>query len=617
MLTKQEALKTYYGYDTFRDGQEPILDNILQHTDVLAIMPTGAGKSLCFQIPALIMDGITLVISPLVSLMRDQVMQLVQMGIPAAFLNSSLTQRQYAIAMERAIAGRYKIIYVAPERLQTPRFQDFVKGTKIAMVAVDEAHCISQWGQDFRTAYLEIPQFVSNLPTRPVVTAFTATATPEVRLDIAKQLQLDNPFQTITGFDRENLYFEVRHPTMKKPPLRSIVSQRQGQCGIIYCSTRKNVEDVCSFLQEEGISATRYHAGLEAAERADNQENFLFGRTLVMVATNAFGMGIDKPDVRYVVHYNMPRDMESYYQEAGRAGRDGAQATCIILYSGQDVHTHQFLIKNSQSSDQLDPQALEELQNRDLERLKQMINYCHSKTCLRQFILKYFGEKAPNDCGNCFACQTRTEDTDVRAEAKLIVTAVEGSGARFGIHMLASLLCGADNEQTQKFQIQELPCFGSMKDYSQREVRDCILFLVGEGYLRQKEGKFPIIALGKPLSSQQKGKRTLTKNGTRAPVIASQRERNQLLTQLYALRDHIAVQKSVPSFAVFSDRIMEELCSLRPHNLMEIRSISGVSAFKAEQFGRKFVNLIVEFDKAQKPPESAITMTDTQDEKRT
>ena len=374
-MTKEEALKTYFGYDAFRGGQEPVIDALLDGRDALAIMPTGAGKSICYQIPALLLPGITLVVSPLVSLMRDQVTALVQMGIPAAFLNSALTFRQYLLALDRAKAGRYKIIYVAPERLETEGFRSFAEHADISLVAVDEAHCISQWGQDFRPSYPNIPAFVESLPRRPVVGAFTATATPDVKEDIEKLLRLREPLRLTTGFNRENLYFEVQQPENKKAALLELVKGRPGKCGIVYCSTRKNVEEVCDFLNERGVSATRYHAGLESEERRKNQEDFLYDRATVMVATNAFGMGIDKSDVRYVIHYNMPKDIESYYQEAGRAGRDGLPSSCILLYGGQDVRTNEFLISHREPREDLDPRTAEMLQERDLQRLRQMTGY--------------------------------------------------------------------------------------------------------------------------------------------------------------------------------------------------------------------------------------------------
>jgi len=409
-MTKQECLKTHFGYDAFRPGQEAAIDALLSGRDALSVMPTGGGKSICYQVPSLLLPGVTLVISPLVSLMRDQVTALVQSGVAAAFLNSSLTYRQYLLALDRAREGRYKIIYVAPERLDTAAFAGLCRSLTISLVAVDEAHCISQWGQDFRPAYLSIPMFLDSLPQRPPVGAFTATATPKVREDIVRLLGLRDPMTQVTGFDRENLYFEVRMPQQKRPALLQAIREHRGECGIVYCATRKNVEEVCSFLREEGLSAVRYHAGLPPEERRRNQEDFLYGRAQVMVATNAFGMGIDKSDVRYVIHYNMPKDLESYYQEAGRAGRDGAPASCILLYSGQDVRVNQYLIDHAEPAEGVGPTAEMELRERDRERLKQMTFYCHSKGCLRQYILKYFGEHAPGYCGNCWNCLHSAEE---------------------------------------------------------------------------------------------------------------------------------------------------------------------------------------------------------------
>ena len=417
-MTKEEALKTYFGYDAFRGGQETVIDALLSGQDALAIMPTGAGKSLCYQIPALLLPGITLVISPLVSLMRDQVTALVQNGIPAAFLNSSLTFKQYLLALDRAKEGRYKIIYVAPERLETEGFRAFAEQANISLVAVDEAHCISQWGQDFRPSYLNIPAFVDSLKRRPVVGAFTATATPEVKEDIEKLLALREPKRLTTGFDRKNLYFEVLEPQDKKATLLGQVLSRPGKCGIVYCSTRKNVEEVCNFLRERGVHATRYHAGLEPEERHKNQEDFLYDRAAVMVATNAFGMGIDKSDVRYVIHYNMPKDVESYYQEAGRAGRDGLPSSSIMLYSGADVHTCEFLIKNGNQREDLDAETAAQLEERDMQRLRKMIGYCKTERCLRRYILQYFGEKDPEDCGSCRNCLHRGERQERIAERR-------------------------------------------------------------------------------------------------------------------------------------------------------------------------------------------------------
>lgn len=425
-MDKYEILNTYFGYDSFRHGQEQIVDAILLGKDALGIMPTGAGKSLCFQVPAMVMDGITIVISPLVSLMKDQVSTLVAAGVPAAFLNSSLTERQYLKALEFAAGGKYKIIYVAPERLLTWRFQNFVEKVNIAMVAVDEAHCVSQWGQDFRPSYLDITQFVNGLKVRPIITAFTATATTRVKDDIVKMLRLNSPIQVVTGFDRKNLYYEVRKKQSKKIELMNIVREHKNESGIVYCTTRKKVEEVCQMLKEEGFKATRYHAGLEAEERKENQEKFIYDEVNIMVATNAFGMGIDKSDVRFVVHFNMPKDIESYYQEAGRAGRDGESAQCILLYSSNDVSTNKFLIENSRQNggnELTDEKVKQQMIAQDLRRLEQITFYCQTTECLRTYVLRYFGEDVKEGCGNCFNCYEKITEKERK---KRIIASLDG-----------------------------------------------------------------------------------------------------------------------------------------------------------------------------------------------
>lgn len=400
----EKALKQVFGYDSFRPGQATLAESLLQGRDALGVMPTGAGKSICFQIPGILLPGITLVVSPLISLMRDQVNALVQAGVRGAYLNSSLTPRQYQKALYNARQGVYKIIYVAPERLLTPDFLDFALHTEISLLCVDEAHCVSQWGQDFRPSYLKIRQFIEALPHRPAVGAFTATATQQVRQDILRLLNLQHPRIVVTGFNRENLYFGVRRPRDKFSELLHILREEKGKSGIIYCATRKTVEQVCQNLQEAGFPAARYHAGLPDEERQQSQEDFLYDRKPIMVATNAFGMGIDKSNVSFVVHYHMPKDLESYYQEAGRAGRDGSPARCILLYSGADVRLNQFMIEKEQENEELDAETARQVRENELERLKQMTFYATNHRCLRRFLLRYFGENPPDHCGNCSVC---------------------------------------------------------------------------------------------------------------------------------------------------------------------------------------------------------------------
>ena len=601
-MTKQEVLKTYYGYDSFRGGQEPVIDALLSGRDALAIMPTGAGKSVCYQVPALLLPGITLVISPLVSLMRDQVTQLVQMGIPAAFLNSSLTYRQYLLALERAKAGRYKIIYVAPERVETEGFRAFAETAEISMVAVDEAHCISQWGQDFRPSYLKIRSFVGSLKRRPVVGAFTATATPEVKADIRSLLRLEDPVCVTTGFNRENLYFEVRHPEDKKAELLSLAREKAEQCMIVYCATRKNVEEVCDFLRERGIAATRYHAGLEAEERQRNQEDFLYDRARVMVATNAFGMGIDKSNVRCVIHYNMPKDMESYYQEAGRAGRDGLPSACVLLYSGRDVALNEFLIDHSAPNAELDAETAARLRERDLLRLQKMTAYCRWKTCLRQYILRYFGESAPNDCGSCCNCLRNFEEVEIGHEARAILRCVTELGEAFGVSVVAETLCGLHTERVRKFHMDQEDTFGTLRDFGQAEVRSRIQFLLEEGVLTLSGGPYPVLQTGPQAEELLHGgelymrlpkKKVPSAGGQPAFEPADDRQR-ELLKRLTALRAEQARRQGVPDYTVFSDKTLRDLARIRPRTLREFRSVSGVGFAKADRYGEVFLAAIQE-----------------------
>ncbi len=604
-MTKEEALKTYFGYDAFRGGQAEIVDALLAGRDALAIMPTGAGKSICYQVPALVLPGITLVISPLVSLMRDQVTQLVQMGVPAAFLNSTLTYRQYLLALSRAKEGRYKIIYVAPERLETEGFQAFAREAEISLVAVDEAHCISQWGQDFRPSYLGIPAFVDALPRRPVLGAFTATATPEVRDDIQHLLALESPQVVTTGSDRENLYFEVRHPTDKRAELLELVESRRGKCGIVYCATRKTVEEVCSFLRERGVDATRYHAGLEPEERQKNQEDFLYDRTAVMVATNAFGMGIDKSDVRYVIHYNMPKDVESYYQEAGRAGRDGAPSSCILLFSGQDVRTAEFLIDHSEPREELDQRTAEQLRERDLQRLRRMTGYCRTRRCLRQYILGYFGEQAPDYCGACYNCIHNFEEVEVGPEARAIIRCVAETGEHFGVNVIAEALCGAQTEKVRKYHMDQERSYGTLEAFTQKEVQERIRFLLDEGILVLSPGQYPVLRLGGRAEAVMEGgvslrmrtvKETRPALARRTTAAELDGPAAELFGRLRALRASLARRQGVPAYVVFTDKTLRELALARPATMAQFRAVSGVGTAKAERYGEAFLAEIAAFE---------------------
>lgn len=604
-MTKEEALKAYFGYDAFRGGQSAVIDALLSGRDALAIMPTGAGKSVCYQIPALLLPGITLVISPLVSLMRDQVTQLVQMGVPAAYLNSTLTFKQYLLALDRAKAGWYKIIYVAPERLETEGFRAFAETAEISLVAVDEAHCISQWGQDFRPSYLNIPAFVESLPKRPVLGAFTATATPDVKEDIQRLLELRDPLRVTTGFDRENLYFEVQQPDSKKAALLELVKGRPGKCGIVYCATRKNVEEVCEFLRERGVSATRYHAGLEPEERRRNQEEFLYDRAQVMVATNAFGMGIDKSDVRYVIHYNMPKDIESYYQEAGRAGRDGLPSSCILLYSGQDVRTNEFLITHSEPREGLDTETAEMLRERDLQRLRRMTGYCRTRHCLRQYILQYFGEFAPDYCGTCYNCLHNFEEVDVSREARIIVQCVVELNQAFGVGIVAETLCGAETEKVRKYHLDREQSYGALGELTQKEVRERIRFLLDEGILVLSSGPYPVVRLGEraedaALNGPSLMMKTVKEErpATRSRSVPAELDGSaaELFQRLRAVRARTARMQGVPAYVVFTDKTLREMALAQPRTMAEFRAVSGVGDAKASRYGKIFLAEIESFE---------------------
>lgn len=604
---KLKVLSEYFGHHSFRQGQEEIIDSILSGRDCLGVMPTGAGKSLCYQVPALMSEGITVVVSPLISLMKDQVSSLIQSGVRAAYLNSSLTSEQFNTALANAKRGMYKIIYVAPERLCTPAFLSLANSVMISQVTVDEAHCVSQWGQDFRPSYTKIPEFLSQLSYRPVVSAFTATATKQVKEDIVKLLTLKNPFTITTGFDRKNLYFGVIHPKNKYEQAKEIVLENKDKCGIIYCSTRKNVEMVCEKLCEDGIVASRYHAGLSDEERKQNQEDFIFDRVNVMVATNAFGMGIDKSNVSYVIHYNMPKNIESYYQEAGRAGRDGEEAKCILLYSGQDVRTNKFLIENSKENSDLDEQTREILLRRDLSRLKSMTDYCNTTGCLREFILNYFGEKAENNCSKCSNCEKSFQQEDITVNAQKILSCIYRlyqRKLRFGETAVAEILAGADNERIKKFNLKTLSTYGIMKDCTQVKIRNIISFLKQKNYIA--EGDYNTLVLTQSSQEVLSGKVKLVMNVPKAERIkkpAGQKANSggivafntDLFERLKKLRREIADGENVPAYIIFSDATLRDMCIKMPSTTPEFLEVSGVGKKKSESYGLTFINEIRNF----------------------
>lgn len=598
-MDKQEVLKNYFGHAGFREGQEQIVDSLAAGRDVLCVMPTGAGKSICYQVPALLADGITLVVSPLISLMKDQVESLIQSGVPAAYVNSSLTPGQSRLALERAAAGRYKIIYVAPERLTTEAFLRFARSAAIDLVAVDEAHCVSQWGQDFRPSYLKIADFMESLDRRPTVGAFTATATRVVKEDIASILGLRDPLTVTTGFDRRNLYFSVEHPDNKLAALRRIVEEAPGQCGIVYCATRKNVEQVCDSLCGWGVSASRYHAGLSDLERRQNQEDFLYDRKTVMVATNAFGMGIDKSNVSYVVHYNMPKDMESYYQEAGRAGRDGEPARCTILYSGQDVRTNAFLIDRAAPNPELDEAAQAAVRERDRERLRRMTFYCTTADCLRAYILRYFGETAPDFCGACSNCEEGAQVVDAALDGQKVLSCVARMNQRFGIKMVIDVLRGSKNERIQRLGMDRLSTYGLLADSSEKYLRAVINALLAEGYAALTEGDYPVLTLTERSQSLLRGEAGLTvrlpaeRKKKDAPLSADLDE--YLFARLKALRADLAAGARVPAYVVFTDACLRDMCRKLPRTPAEFLEVSGVGRAKLERYGAIFLREIEDY----------------------
>lgn len=612
-MNAAEILKTYFGYDSFRDGQEDMIRAILSGRDAMAIMPTGAGKSLCYQVPALLLPGVTLVISPLISLMQDQVKSLNEAGIHAAFINSSLTETQISKALNLALKGTYKIIYAAPERLESAEFMRFALNGRISMVTVDEAHCISQWGQDFRPSYLKIVDFIESLPERPVVSAFTATATKEVKADIECILRLKNPDIVVTGFDRENLYYRVEYAAGKRKDafVMDYIQNHPNESGIVYCATRKNVDTLYENLFKSGIPVTRYHAGINNETRKKNQDDFIYDRAQIVIATNAFGMGIDKSNVRYVIHYNMPQSMENYYQEAGRAGRDGENAQCILLFSPQDVMINKFLLEKKEF-ESMDEEDIELVKERDAARLRAMEGYCKTTSCLRRYILEYFGEKMNAPCDNCGNCHRKYTEIDMTADAKWVINCVAETRGRYGLNIVIGTLLGANRARLREVGATAYRSYGVLENRSESDIRLLIDHLLAEGYLIQTDGEYSVLRMGNITRLKDENTRVIVKKLEREERPAKSRAGKKrstdaltsagykLFEKLRQLRLAIAKEEAVPPYIIFSDKTLIDMCTRLPGNKREMLAVSGVGEHKFNKYGQRFLDGIAEF-KADNP----------------
>lgn len=619
-MIAKEILKNYFGYDSFREGQEKVINQILSGRDVLAIMPTGAGKSLCYEIPALMFDGITIVISPLISLMQDQVTALKDFGINATYINSSLNDNEMKSRLDEVTNNKYKIVYVAPERLESQLFRVMISKIKVSMVTVDEAHCISQWGQDFRPSYLKITTFINSLSQRPILSAFTATANEDVKNDMLCMLRLNNPYVLITGFDRKNLYFSVEklNNKGKNKYLIDYIKKHSNDSGIIYCATRNNVEEVCDMLKSFDVQVTKYHAGLSNEERKKNQEEFIYDISPIIVATNAFGMGIDKSNVRFVIHYNMPQSMENYYQEAGRAGRDGENSNCILLFSPQDVMINKFLL-NRKDFNNATFEEVELIKERDLKRLRSMENYCKITTCLRNYILTYFGEKVVLPCNNCNNCQTEYTQKDMTFEAKWIINCITEAKERFGVNIIIGTLLGLNRARLRELEMQNCKSYGILKNSDEETLKQLVTEMIMEGYIYQTDDKYSVLKIGDITKLKYEDAHVFIKTATNNlqfddgnisnKKLAKEKRTDQLtkagfdlFDKLKKLRLEIARAEGLPPYIVFSDKTLIDMCIKLPKNENEMLNVSGVGEVKYERYGKRFLDEIQKFEERNKEP---------------
>jgi len=604
--TPKEALKAVFGYDSFRQGQESVINAVLDGRDILAVMPTGAGKSLCYQVPAMLLSGITLVISPLISLMQDQVKALNEAGVDAAFINSSLSEKEMHDTFKNASKGQYKIIYVAPERLMSEGFVRLAKGVEISMITVDEAHCISQWGQDFRPSYMDIAEFINILDKRPIISAFTATATQNVREDIICSLGLSDPYFLVTGFDRENLFFQVDKPQNKERFILDFIERHRGESGIIYCATRKNVDSLYTLLRKQHISVGKYHAGMSNEERKQMQNDFVFDYTSIVIATNAFGMGIDKSNVRFVIHYNMPSSMENYYQEAGRAGRDGLNSECILLFSPQDIIINRFLLEHKDFSD-VDPIDAMTIRERDIKRLQIMEGYCYTTECLRNYILKYFGEDPKKPCDDCGNCLRQFETLDMTDEAKKIINCIYESRGRYGKNIIMDTVLGAKTARLTEIGATEYKSYGVLESSNKNLLRRLIEELLLEGYI--DTGEYQVLKLGDISRLKNTETKVLVKI-TDEDKITKRKEKPKknkkgmdsltskgfkLFDKLKELRLEIARAEKIPPYIVFNDKTLIDMCAKMPTTKSDMLNVSGVGENKYGKYGERFIAVIKEY----------------------